>query len=139
MCGWAFVGFDASASVAEETAGAGSNVPKAIIGATAAVGGLVVLVAGAITLAATDLQALVSGEIADPVTAVVTGSLGAWSGAAVLRHRRDDIPRLHRVHAGLYRPDRVRSCAGWRAAGFRRLSSVSAGSKAPVAAMSMVT
>ncbi|TIT25576.1 MAG: amino acid permease, partial [Mesorhizobium sp.] len=30
VCGWAFVGFDASASVAEETTGAGANVPRAI-------------------------------------------------------------------------------------------------------------
>lgn len=79
VCGWAFVGFDASASVAEETAGAGNNIPKAIIGATAAVGALVVLVAAAITLASTNLQSIVSGSIADPVTAVVTESLGAWS------------------------------------------------------------
>lgn len=139
VCGWAFVGFDASASVAEETAGAGSNVPKAIIGATAAVGGLVVLVAGAITLAATDLRALVSGEIADPVTAVVTGSLGAWSErpfyAIVVTTFLACIVSMQaytgRIVFGLARDGVL--------PGFRRLSSVSAGSKAPVAAMSMVT
>lgn len=78
VCGWAFVGFDASASVAEETHGAGANVPRAIIAATAVVGGAVVLVAIAVILATADLQASVSGAELDPVTTTVVSSLGEW-------------------------------------------------------------
>ncbi|MFI9629921.1 APC family permease [Streptomyces sp. NPDC052042] len=79
VCGWAFVGFDASASVAEETTGAGANVPRAIIRATAAVGAAVVLVAIAVTLATQNLSAVVHGEVPDPVTPTVIGSFGSWS------------------------------------------------------------
>ena len=139
VCGWAFVGFDASASVAEETDGAGNNIPKAIIGATAAVGALVVLVAGAITLASTDLQSIVSGGIADPVTAVVTDSLGAWSErpfyAIVVTTFLACIVSMQaytgRIVFGLAR-DGVLPRAN-------RLARVSAGNKVPVAAMTLVT
>ncbi|AZO52072.1 MAG: amino acid permease [Mesorhizobium sp.] len=79
VCGWAFVGFDASASVAEETTGAGANVPRAILAATAVVGIAVVLVAVAVILATGDLQAVISGSEMDPVTATVVASLGGWS------------------------------------------------------------
>ncbi|MDX2552533.1 APC family permease [Streptomyces stelliscabiei] len=79
VCGWAFVGFDSSASVAEETKGASANVPRAIVRATAVVGGAVVLVAVAVTLATKDLAAVVHGEVVDPVTPTVIGSFGSWS------------------------------------------------------------
>ncbi|MGW4031839.1 APC family permease [Streptomyces sp. NPDC004838] len=79
VCGWAFVGFDASASVAEETRGASSKVPRAITAATAVVGAAVMLVAVSVTLATEDLGALVSGENPDPVTHTVIGSFGSWS------------------------------------------------------------
>ncbi|NJQ02040.1 APC family permease [Streptomyces zingiberis] len=79
VCGWAFVGFDSSASVAEETKGAVRNVPRAMVRATAVVGGAVVLVAIAVMLATRDLGAVVRGETADPVTPTVIGSFGSWS------------------------------------------------------------
>ncbi|BAI72700.1 amino acid permease [Azospirillum sp. B510] len=139
VSGWAFVGFDASASVAEETTGARSNIPKAIIGATTAVGALVVLVAGAITLASTDLASVVSGGIADPVTAVVTGSLGSWSErpfyAIVVTTFIACIVSMQaytgRIVFGLAR-DGVLPAS-------RRLAGVSGASKVPVAAMTLVT
>ncbi|OCJ13077.1 hypothetical protein A6U87_07230 [Rhizobium sp. AC44/96] len=138
VCGWAFVGFDASASVAEETSGARSNIPKAIIGATAAVGALVVLVAAAITLASSDLSKVVSGEVFDPVTAVVTESLGAWSErpfyAIVVTTFLACIVSMQaytgRIVFGLAR-DGVLPKA--------RLSEVSKSTKVPFAAMTLVT
>lgn len=79
VCGWAFVGFDAGASVAEETTQAGSSVPRAIVGATAAVGAIVLLVAAAIILSTEELENVISGKIADPILTAVTLNLGAWS------------------------------------------------------------
>jgi amino acid transporter len=79
VCGWAFVGFDASASVAEETQAAGASVPLAMIAATAIVGMCVVLVAVAVTLATNDLEAVIAGTVADPVTTTVVSALGNWS------------------------------------------------------------
>lgn len=139
VCGWAFVGFDASASVAEETAGAGSNIPKAIISATAFVGALVVLVAAAITLASTNMQALVSGQIADPVTAAVTEHLGAWAErpfyAVVVTTFFACIISMQaytgRIVFGLARDGAL--------PGSIRLSKVSERNKVPLAAMMLVT
>lgn len=139
VCGWAFVGFDASASVAEETDSASNNIPKAIIGATAAVGTLVILVAGAITLASTDLQSLISGGIADPVTTVVTENLGAWSErpfyAIVVTTFLACIVSMQaytgRIVFGLARDGVL--------PGATRLSKVSAGNQVPIAAMTLVT
>lgn len=139
VCGWAFVGFDASASVAEETAGAGSNIPRAIMGATATVGALVVLVAAAITLASSNVQALVAGEIADPVTAAVTENLGAWSErpfyAIVVTTFMACIVSMQaytgRIVFGLARDGAL--------PGSKKLAGVSTGSKVPLAAMALVT
>lgn len=139
VCGWAFVGFDASASVAEETSSAGNNIPKAIIGATAAVGALVVLVAAAITMASSDLQSIVSGKIADPVTHVVTTSFGAWSErpfyAVVVTTFLACIVSMQaytgRIVFGLARDGVL--------PGARHLAVVSRGNQVPVMAMTLVT
>lgn len=138
VCGWAFVGFDASASVAEETSGARSNIPKAIIGATAAVGALVVLVAAAITLASSDLSSVTSGAIADPVTAAVIQSFGAWAErpfyAIVVTTFLACIVSMQaytgRIVFGLARDGVLPG---------QQLAKVSKSSKVPVAAMVLVT
>ncbi len=79
VCGWAFVGFDAGASVAEETVNAGRSVPRAIVSATAVVGVVVMIVAVAVILSQHDLGAVTSGKIADPILDAVVGNLGGWS------------------------------------------------------------
>lgn len=79
VCGWAFVGFDPGASVAEETVNAGRSVPKAIISATAVVGVVVMVVAVAVILSQHDLGVVTSGAVADPILDAVVGNLGAWS------------------------------------------------------------
>lgn len=76
VCGWAFVGFDASASVVEEAHGSGTSAAKAIVGATALVGGIVLMVAVAVILATRDLSMLATGQVADPVLDAVTSNLG---------------------------------------------------------------
>ncbi|MFF3976536.1 APC family permease [Streptomyces sp. NPDC001828] len=71
-----FYGFEACGDVAEEVHDAGRQIPKAMI-LTIVFGGISALAAfvGYI-LSAPDLQAIVDGDIADPVTAIVQASLG---------------------------------------------------------------
>ncbi|MFD1537775.1 APC family permease [Nonomuraea guangzhouensis] len=137
VCGWAFVGFDASASVAEETRGAGANVPRAITAATAVVGGAVILVAVAVTLASKDLGALARGEVPDPVTPTVLDSFGAWSAKPFLAIVVTTFLAclvsmqgyLGRVAFGLARDEKLP----------RYLARVSPRSRVPLAAMTVVT
>ncbi|PRI12601.1 APC family permease [Leucobacter massiliensis] len=79
VCGWAFVGFDAGASVAEETVDAGRSVPRAIVSATAVVGLVVMVVAVAVILSQRELSAVTAGEVADPILDAVLGNLGEWA------------------------------------------------------------
>ena len=77
--GWAFIGFDASVAMAEETRGAARHVPRAIWIALLSVGALVILNAFATTLAHPDPAAVVAGKDLDPVTTAVVSSFGTWS------------------------------------------------------------
>lgn len=77
--GWAFLGFDSCAQVAEETVNAKRDVPRAILRSLIVVGLVVLLTAFSVTLSQPDLQAAVNGEVLDPVTAAVTGALGGWA------------------------------------------------------------
>ncbi|WP_406197006.1 APC family permease [Kitasatospora sp. NBC_01560] len=77
--GWAFIGFDACVSTAEETKDAGRQVPRAMWWALLSVGVVVVLNALAVELAHPDPAAVVRGEDLDPVTTAVTTAFGDWS------------------------------------------------------------
>ncbi|MGW6915175.1 APC family permease [Kitasatospora sp. NPDC054939] len=77
--GWAFIGFDACVSTAEETRDAGRQVPRAMWWALTGVGAVVVLNAVAVALAHPDPAAAVAGEDVDPVTTAVVTAFGDWS------------------------------------------------------------
>ena len=77
--GWAFIGFDASGAMAEETQGAARHVPRAVWIALLSVGVLVIVNAFATTLAHPDPAAVVAGADLDPVTTAVVSSFGTWS------------------------------------------------------------
>lgn len=79
VAGWAFIGFDSCAQVSEETHNARRDVPRAILRSLLVVGLVVMLTTFAVTLSVPDLQGAVDGKVIDPVTASVTGGLGAWS------------------------------------------------------------
>ena len=79
IAGWVILGFDACGSVAEETRDAARQVPKAIVLSLLAVGVVDVLAAFALVLGNPDLDAMVSGEQADPVSAAVVAGLGSWA------------------------------------------------------------
>lgn len=77
--GWAFIGFDACVSTAEETKDAARQVPRAMRWALLSVGAVVILNAVSVVLAHPDPAAVVSGADLDPVTTAVTTGFGDWS------------------------------------------------------------
>lgn len=75
--GWSFQGFESAGAVAEETKDPERAVPKAIVFSMLLVG-LVVMYAGlALILAIPDLDAVMAGKIADPVTDTLDHQLGS--------------------------------------------------------------
>ncbi len=77
--GWAFIGFDACVSTAEETRDASRQVPRAMWWALLSVGTVVILNAVSVALAHPDPAAVVAGTDLDPVTTAVTTGFGDWS------------------------------------------------------------
>jgi amino acid transporter len=75
--GWAYVGFDTAASVAEECKEPRRDIPKAIILSLVTVAAVVTFASLALILAIPDWGAVISGEVADPVADTITTQLGA--------------------------------------------------------------
>lgn len=75
FAGWAFIGFDACGSVAEETRDSHRVVPVMIISSLASVG-LVVLVSALALILAAPNDALRAGGMSDPIMATLTASFG---------------------------------------------------------------
>ncbi len=79
VAGWAFIGFDACVSTAEETKDAARQVPRAMWWSLLGVGLVVVLNAVAVGLAHPDPADVVHGKDLDPVTTAVTHAFGGWA------------------------------------------------------------
>lgn len=79
VAGWAFLGFDATTQVAEETEQPRRSVPRALLRAYVFVAFTVLLTGLAVTLSLRRPEDAVSGRTADPVLAAVTDGLGGWS------------------------------------------------------------
>lgn len=78
IAGWAFIGFDACSTTAEETHQPKRMVPRAIFLALSAVGAVVLFNSAALILAF-DHDALVdASKTSDPVTPLIASSFGAW-------------------------------------------------------------
>jgi amino acid transporter len=75
--GWAYVGFDTAASVAEECTEPERDVPKAIIYSLVTVALVVSYASLALILAIPDYGAVLSGKVADPVADTITFQLGS--------------------------------------------------------------
>jgi amino acid transporter len=81
---YSFIGFEASASIAEEVQESRKVLPKAVI-LSLAVGGVLVIVASlGIVLAIPDMAAAVSGKDANPVATTLVHAFGSGSGRALL-------------------------------------------------------
>ncbi|MGW5330923.1 APC family permease [Streptomyces sp. NPDC004014] len=79
VAGWAFLGFDATTQVAEETEQPRRSVPRALLRSYVFVAFTVMLTSIAVTFALRRPADTVSGKTADPVFEAVTRSLGGWS------------------------------------------------------------
>jgi amino acid transporter len=79
IAGWAFIGFDACSTIAEETHEPKRVVPRAVFFSLCMVGSVVMFNSAALTLSF-DRTTLVHTSVAsDPVTPVITASFGAWA------------------------------------------------------------
>lgn len=74
--GWSFVGFESAGAIAEEVHEPRTNLPKAVISSIVLIAIVVMYSSLAIILAIPDLDAVASGEVADPVYETLTSSLG---------------------------------------------------------------
>ena len=79
IAGWAFIGFDACSTIAEETLEPKRVVPRAIFFSLCMVGTVVLFNSAALTLSF-DRTALVNTTVSsDPIMPVIVGSFGAWA------------------------------------------------------------
>jgi amino acid transporter len=75
--GWSFVGFESAGSIAEEVQDPQRAVPKAMLVSLLVVAAVVMYSALALILAIPDYGAVLSGDVADPVTETITAQLGS--------------------------------------------------------------
>jgi amino acid transporter len=79
IAGWAFIGFDACSTIAEETHEPKRMVPRAIFFSLCMVGSVVLFNSAALTLSF-DRDTLVNTSASsDPITPVITDSFGEWA------------------------------------------------------------
>ncbi|WP_259314734.1 APC family permease [Capillimicrobium parvum] len=74
--GWSFVGFESAGTIAEEVKNPSRDIPKAMILSLLGVGSVVMFSALGLILAIPDYQAVLSGNVADPVADTITTHLG---------------------------------------------------------------
>ncbi len=79
IAGWAFIGFDACSTIAEETHEPKRMVPRAIFFSLCMVGAVVLFNSAALTLAFDHNTLVNTSATSDPITPVITSSFGAWA------------------------------------------------------------
>jgi amino acid transporter len=84
ISGWAFIGFDACSTIAEETHNPRRMVPRAIFLSLCMVGGVVLFNSAALTLSFNRDTLVHTSATSDPVTPVIASNFGAWAEAPFL-------------------------------------------------------
>jgi amino acid transporter len=79
IAGWAFIGFDACSTIAEETLDPKRVVPRAIFFSLCMVGTVVLFNSSALTLSFDRATLVATSVSSDPVTPVITSSFGTWA------------------------------------------------------------
>jgi amino acid transporter len=79
ISGWAFIGFDACSTIAEETHEPKRMVPRAIFFSLCMVGSVVLFNSAALTLSFNRDTLVHTNAASDPVTPVIVENLGAWA------------------------------------------------------------
>ena len=81
---YTYIGFEASASIAEEVKESRKVLPKAVIGSLAVGGVLVIIASLGIVLAIPDMAAAVSGKDTNPVATTLVHAYGSGAGRTLL-------------------------------------------------------
>jgi amino acid transporter len=84
ISGWAFIGFDACSTIAEETHNPKRMVPRAIFLSLCMVGGVVLFNSAALTLSFNRDTLVHTSATSDPVTPVIASNFGAWAESPFL-------------------------------------------------------
>jgi len=79
IAGWAFIGFDACSTIAEETHEPKRMVPRAIFFSLCMVGTVVLFNSAALTLSFNRDTLVNTSPSSDPITPVIASSFGAWA------------------------------------------------------------
>ena len=79
IAGWAFIGFDACSTIAEETLEPKRVVPRAVFFSLCMVGSVVMFNSAALTLSFDQTVLANTTVSSDPVTPVIINSFGAWA------------------------------------------------------------
>ncbi len=79
ISGWAFIGFDACSTIAEETHEPKRMVPRAIFLSLCMVGTVVLFNSAALTLSFNRETLQQTSAVSDPVTPVIVANFGAWA------------------------------------------------------------
>jgi amino acid transporter len=79
ISGWAFIGFDACSTIAEETHEPKRMVPRAIVFSLCMVGGVVLFNSAALTLGFHRDALQQTSAASDPVTPVIADNFGVWA------------------------------------------------------------
>lgn len=79
IAGWAFIGFDACSTIAEETHEPKRAVPRAIILSILSVGTVVLFNSAALTLSFNRDTLVTTSATSDPITPLISSSFGSWA------------------------------------------------------------
>jgi len=79
IAGWAFIGFDACSTIAEETHEPKRMVPRVIVLSPCMVGTVVLFNSAALTLSFNRDTLVQTSVSSDPITPVIASSFGAWA------------------------------------------------------------
>jgi amino acid transporter len=79
IAGWAFIGFDACSTIAEETHEPKRMVPRAIFFSLCMVGSVVLFNSAALTLSFNRDTLVQTSVSSDPITPVIASSFGVWA------------------------------------------------------------
>ena len=79
IAGWAFIGFDACSTIAEETHEPKRMVPRAIFFSLCMVGSVVIFNSAALTLSFDRNTLVNTSASSDPITPVIASSFGVWA------------------------------------------------------------
>ena len=79
IAGWAFIGFDACSTIAEETLEPKRVVPRAIFFSLCMVGSVVMFNSAALTLSFDRTTLANTSATSDPITPIIINSFGAWA------------------------------------------------------------